>query len=48
VCRTGLSVTIMGMSAPGLAALLPSWELNLRAERKSPATITDCTVVSEA
>jgi integrase/recombinase XerD len=27
------------VSAPDLAALLPSWEVHLRAERKSPATI---------
>jgi site-specific recombinase XerD len=27
------------MATPDLAALLPSWELSLRAERKSPATI---------
>lgn len=27
------------MSAPDLAALLPSWELSLRAERKSPETV---------
>lgn len=29
---------------PDLAALLPSWELALRAERKSPATVTTYTV----
>ena len=27
------------MPLPDLAALLPSWELALRAERKSPATV---------
>ncbi len=27
------------LTAPDLAALLPSWELALRAERKSPQTI---------
>jgi len=27
------------VSSPDLAALLPSWELHLRAERKSPATV---------
>lgn len=28
------------MTSPDLAALLPSWQLALRAERKSPATVT--------
>ena len=27
---------------PDLAALLPSWELQLRAERKSPPTVKTC------
>jgi integrase/recombinase XerD len=33
----------MASTLPDLAALLPSWQLALRAERKSPATLATYT-----
>jgi hypothetical protein len=33
----------MPSGLPDLAALLPSWQLSMRAERKSPATVTSYT-----
>jgi hypothetical protein len=37
--RTALSAKRATVSALDLSELLPSWELSLRAERKSPATV---------
>jgi hypothetical protein len=38
----------MRRSLPDLAGLLPSWQLAMRAERKSPATIQSGRIVPAA
>jgi hypothetical protein len=44
-CRRGRSsapgMSSRTMNRPGLAVVLPPWELNLRAERKSPAIVME-------